>query len=135
MTETMIEIVSDYKRVMAVNVVAIGRVLLTCLVIIAVTAWGKAQAEPLDKAVCLGLRKEKSALVSQGLEKTMARGPEWVEANLDAQTFDQIKRFIHIEELILFRCPATKKRAAKKKKSTKKKAGQKKKTIARQKKK
>jgi hypothetical protein len=63
-----------------------------------------ANAAPLEKAECEKLKAEKKSLVVLGVEKNMAKGPEWVKANLEASQLDLIKRYLTVDEQLKFRC-------------------------------
>src|SRR5262245_28498552 len=70
----------------------------------AVVAVAQARAAPLDADTCAKLRGEHSQLELAGVEKDMEKGPEWAKANLAADKLDRIRRFIDLEEQLLFRC-------------------------------
>lgn len=71
-------------------------------------------AAPLGKEECKRLKVEKKSLAGQGVAKNMAKGPEWVKANLGASQLDLIKRYILVNEQLKFRCSQAR-RAMKKK--------------------
>lgn len=66
--------------------------------------WGGARAAPLDAATCGLLRGEQAQLEQSGVRESMAKGPEWAKARLPADKLEQIRRLIHLDEQILFRC-------------------------------
>jgi len=70
----------------------------------AVVAFAQARAAPLDADTCAKLRSEHSQLELAGVEKDLEKGPEWAKANLAADKLDRIRRFIELEEQLLFRC-------------------------------
>jgi hypothetical protein len=78
--------------------------LLLAVLLAACVALTQARAAPLDSETCNKLMIEQSALENAGVEQTMAKGPEWAKANLTPEKIDQIRRFIELEELIVFRC-------------------------------
>jgi hypothetical protein len=79
-----------------------GRVVL--LLAAAAFALAEARAAPLDADTCAKLKGEHSQLELAGVEKDMEKGPEWAKANLAREKLDQIRRFIEVEEQLLFRC-------------------------------
>jgi len=79
-----------------------GRLLLF-LAVLAV-ALAQARASPLDADSCAKLQIEQTQLEFAGVEVDMAKGPEWAKTNLASGRLDQIRRFIEVEEQLLFRC-------------------------------
>jgi hypothetical protein len=77
---------------------------LVFLLAAAVLALAQARAAPLDADACAKLRGEHSQLELAGVEKELEKGPEWAKANLAADKLDRIRRFIDLEEQLLFRC-------------------------------
>lgn len=63
-----------------------------------------AAAVPLTKAACKALETERLGLVKQGVQKTMAKGPQWAQSNLDETQIARIKRYLSLEEQLRFRC-------------------------------
>jgi hypothetical protein len=61
-------------------------------------------AEPLDAATCGLLKGEQTALEQAGVRNSMAKGPEWARANLGADKLQDIRRLMHLDEQLLFRC-------------------------------
>jgi hypothetical protein len=61
-------------------------------------------AEPLDAATCGLLKGEQTALEQAGVRNSMAKGPEWGRANLGADKLQDIRRLMHLDEQLLFRC-------------------------------
>jgi hypothetical protein len=78
------------------------------LLLVALLATGaaltQALAAPLDADTCHKMMVEQDALESAGVEQELAKGPEWAKLNLSPQKIEQIRRFIELEEMILFRC-------------------------------
>jgi hypothetical protein len=70
----------------------------------AVAAISQARAAPLDADTCNKLKIEQDELENAGVERNMAKGPEWAKVNLTPEKIEQVRRFIELEELILFRC-------------------------------
>ena len=61
-------------------------------------------AAPLEKQECERLKAEKQSLAVLGVEKEIAKGPEWVKANLKEPQLDLVKRYIAVDEQLKFRC-------------------------------
>lgn len=80
----------------------LGRILL--LLALLAAALVQARAAPLDAESCAKLMNEHGQLEQAGVEADMAKGPEWGKANLLPEKLDRIRRFIEIEEQLLFRC-------------------------------
>ena len=80
-------------------------VMIICIAIQCTITTSDITAEELDKAICLGLKKEKGTLVRSGIPQTMKKGHDWAQDNLDQTGLNDIKRYIYIEEQLLFRCP------------------------------
>jgi len=76
-------------------------VLLLAAVLLALAG---AHATPLDAETCTRIMIEHGALETAGVEQNMAKGPQWAKANLAPDKLDQIRRFIELEEQLLFRC-------------------------------
>jgi hypothetical protein len=74
---------------------------LPFLVLAAVPSW----AAPMQPEECLRSQTEQAALVASGTADDMARGPEWAKDNLSSDRLERVKRWIELEEQILFRCP------------------------------
>lgn len=55
-------------------------------------------------AECKSLEADQKRLDLAGVRQDMARGPEWVKANLPANRLSQILRYIQIDEQLRFRC-------------------------------
>jgi hypothetical protein len=79
-----------------------GRLLL-CLTLLC-AALAEVRAAPLDADACAKLATEHGELEVAGIDKEMAKGPEWGKANLGPEKLAQVRRFIELEELMLFRC-------------------------------
>jgi hypothetical protein len=80
----------------------LGRILLLLAALTAVLV--QARAAPLDAESCAKFMNEHGLLEQAGVEADMAKGPEWAKANLLPEKLDRIRRFIEIEEQLLFRC-------------------------------
>jgi hypothetical protein len=65
-----------------------------------------ARTAPLDKDNCARLKVEEAQLEQAGTRTSMMKGAEWAKANLPADKLEQIRRFIEVEEQLLFRCNA-----------------------------
>jgi len=65
---------------------------------------------------CNNLTKELKALKSEQAVKNMAKGFEWVKANMEGEALLPIKQYLEVSEKIKFQCPQ-----AKRKKNTVKK--------------
>lgn len=89
-----------------------GRLLL--LLAAVVVACAHARASPLDADSCTMLEVEQALLKLAGVERDMAKGPEWAKANLATQSVREIRRFIEVQEQLLFRCRETSPEAGKK---------------------
>jgi hypothetical protein len=63
-----------------------------------------ARAEPLDKDSCRQLQDEKKALLTPNMQSALDHGPDWVKDNLDPVALDKVRRFLMVEEKIVFRC-------------------------------
>lgn len=64
-------------------------------------AWGAA----LDPDSCAKLKSEQEAMERVGLKEAVSRGPEWAKVNLSPEKLNEIKRWIEVDEQLLFRCP------------------------------
>lgn len=79
-----------------------GRVLLAAVATMAPgLAWGAA----LDPDSCAKLKAEQETMEKAGLKDIAGRGPAWAKANVPADKFNEIKRWIEVDEQLLFRCP------------------------------
>jgi hypothetical protein len=67
-----------------------------------------AQAAPMQPEECDRAKTEQAALVAAGTGEDLARGPDWARRNLAPDRLDRVKRWIELEEQILFRCPRPK---------------------------
>ncbi len=79
-----------------------GRLLLYLIALVALLT--QARAAPLDGDACVKLMGEHNQLETAGIERDMAKGPAWAKANLAPEKLAQVRRFIELEELLLFRC-------------------------------
>ena len=77
---------------------------LPLLLIALVASLAHASAAPLDADTCAKLQSEQEQLENAGVEKDMAKGPAWAKDNLPYDKLVRVKRFIEIEEQLLFRC-------------------------------
>lgn len=82
-----------------------GRLPLYLVALIAaVAALTQARAAPLDGETCAKLESEQSQLENAGIAKEMAKGPAWAKANLAPEKLERVRRFIEIQEQLLFLC-------------------------------
>ena len=65
---------------------------------------GHAQAEPLDKDSCKQLQDEKKTLLTPNMQSALDHGPDWVKDHLDPMELEKVRRFLMVEEKIVFRC-------------------------------
>jgi hypothetical protein len=63
-----------------------------------------AVGEPLTKEACDTVKSEQDTLAAAGVKEDFAKGPEWAKANLPRERLQQIRRYIELEEQLLFRC-------------------------------
>lgn len=54
---------------------------------------------------CEAAAKERDALKASGIEKAIARGPDAVKKEGDPALLERIRRYIALEEEVLFKCP------------------------------
>lgn len=66
---------------------------------------GPAWAAALDPDSCAKLKTEQEGMEKAGLKDIVAKGPDWAKANLPAEKLSDIKRWIEVDEQLLFRCP------------------------------
>ncbi len=59
----------------------------------------------LDPESCARLKTEQETLDKAGLKDIAAKGPDWAKANLPAEKVNEIRRWIEVDEQLLFRCP------------------------------
>src|SRR5262245_26658494 len=79
-----------------------GRLPLYLIALVALLT--PAGAAPLDADACFKLMGEHNQLETAGIEQDMAKGAAWAKANLAPEKLAQVRRFIELEELLLFRC-------------------------------
>jgi hypothetical protein len=79
-----------------------GRALLYLVALLLGVA--QAGAASLDADTCARLGTEHGQLEQAGIEQDMAKGPVWGKANMGPEKLAQVKRYIELEELLLFRC-------------------------------
>ena len=65
---------------------------------------GHVQAEPLDKDSCKQLQDEKKTLLTPNMQSALDHGPDWVKDHLDPMELEKVRRFLMVEEKIVFRC-------------------------------
>jgi hypothetical protein len=79
--------------------------LLALLAASVVLAAPGVQAAALDADSCAKLKTQQEQMEKAGLKDIVARGPEWAKANLPPEKINDIKRWIEVDEQLLFRCP------------------------------
>jgi len=62
------------------------------------------RAEPLDKESCNELQDQRKALLTREMQAALDHGPDWVKDHLDPTELDKVRRFLLIEEKIVFQC-------------------------------
>jgi len=63
-----------------------------------------AAAAPLDKESCLNLQNERKALLTREMQAALDHGPDWVKNHLNDAELERVRKFLLIEEQIVFRC-------------------------------
>jgi len=63
-----------------------------------------AVAEPLDKESCANLQIERKRLLTREMQAALEHGPDWVKDHLDDESIGKVRRFLSVEEQIVFRC-------------------------------
>lgn len=86
----------------ALRALRAGRVVLAAGLLMAPTV---VRGAALDPDSCAKLKTEQEAMEKAGLKETVGRGPEWAKANLSPEKINEIKRWIEVDEQLLFRCP------------------------------
>jgi hypothetical protein len=76
-------------------------VLISAAVSIAGTV---AVAEPLDRESCASLQIERKKLLTREMQAALEHGPDWVKDHLDDESIGKVRRFLSVEEQIVFRC-------------------------------
>lgn len=61
-------------------------------------------AEPLDKESCANLQVERKKLLTKEMQNALEHGADWVKDHLDKESIDKVRRFLSVEEQIVFRC-------------------------------
>jgi hypothetical protein len=61
-------------------------------------------AEPLDKESCANLQVERKKLLTREMQAALEHGPDWVKNHLDDESIGKVRRFLSVEEQIVFRC-------------------------------
>ena len=62
-------------------------------------------AAALDADSCSKLKVQQDEMEKAGLKDLVGKGPEWAKANLPQEKLNDIKRWIEVDEQLLFRCP------------------------------
>jgi hypothetical protein len=70
----------------------------------AVLAGAHAEAEPLERAACLDLERQRGKLLTRDMKAALERGPDWVKEHLHTGEIEKVREFLAIEEMIEFRC-------------------------------
>lgn len=73
---------------------------------------GQGSAKALNEEACAALDAEMLSLVGEGIDKSVQKGPEWGRANLTPAQLETVKRFLIVEEQIVFRCKIVDKKPA-----------------------
>jgi len=62
---------------------------------------------PVDQetAACLEASKERDALIARGIGDILSQGPEWARTHPQDPRLAEVRRFITLHEMLLFRCP------------------------------
>lgn len=63
-----------------------------------------AVAEPLDKESCANLQIERKKLLTREMQAALEHGPDWVKDHLNDDSIGKVRRFLSVEEQIVFRC-------------------------------
>ncbi len=79
---------------------------LLAIATVAPFASGVAHAEPLTIGACEELKSELTRLDSVDVTRALDEGPDWAKKNLSGEQLDSAKRYVYVEELVRFRCPA-----------------------------
>lgn len=61
-------------------------------------------AEPLDKESCKELQDQRKALLTLEMQAALDHGPDWVKDHLEPTELDKVRRFLLVEEKIVFQC-------------------------------
>ncbi|MFZ4806942.1 MAG: hypothetical protein ACOYLQ_06750 [Hyphomicrobiaceae bacterium] len=69
---------------------------------------GGAWAAKLDPEACNKLKAEQAELAPKRLREAVEKGPAWTKANLPGVDPEVVRRYIDLEEQLLFRCPLPK---------------------------
>jgi hypothetical protein len=81
-----------------------GRLSLCFVAVALAAALTQVRAAPLDADTCEKVKVEHGQLEQAGIEQDLAKGAAWGKANLAADRLAQVRRFIELEEQLLFRC-------------------------------
>lgn len=73
---------------------------------------GSVRSEPFEKERCDALAEEHGKLVAGGVPEVVRKGPQWAADNVSAERVKEARRFLALEEALLFRCGHAKLRAA-----------------------
>jgi hypothetical protein len=63
-----------------------------------------AVGEPLDKESCANLQIERKKLLTREMQHALEHGPDWVKDHLNDESINKVRRFLSVEEQIVFRC-------------------------------
>ncbi|MEL6374296.1 MAG: hypothetical protein AAFR04_10035 [Pseudomonadota bacterium] len=88
----------------AATAVALGAAVLCGGLVFNVATSASAHAGLLDAATCASLRKQRQAMIAQGLQEIFERGPDWAKTQGKQAAFPQVRAYIAVEEKVLFRC-------------------------------
>ncbi len=78
---------------------------LTFAIVAPFAAAGIARAEPLTIGACEELKAELTRLDSIDVTRALDEGPEWATKNLSGEQLERAKRYVHVDEIVRFRCP------------------------------
>ncbi len=83
----------------------VGLQVLTIAVLLQLAvAASTTMAEPLPAETCEQLKSEHASLEAAGIAETLKKGPDWARANLSVAKLEEVRRYIGLEEQLLFRC-------------------------------
>lgn len=83
----------------------VGLQVLTIAVLLQLAvAASTTMAEPLPAETCEQFKSEHASLEAAGIPETLKKGPDWARANLPAAKLEEVRRYIGLEEQLLFRC-------------------------------
>lgn len=61
--------------------------------------------EERQASVCLAASQERDKLIAAGVQALVEQGPEWARANSSDPRLAEVRRFLALQEVLLFRCP------------------------------